>query len=217
MKNRPRLPIFAFIRIHTMKTIDTRKSRIIIVPAPWAVQESYLTHVDGEYLENMRSPQRRAEGAAWRAAVRMEAGEDVTISYNDAGAPVVSGGKWTHIGVSHTGGFAAVIFSNSRCAIDMESSGRDFSRASARFISPAEQVIPGSDDPLFNAALWCAKETLYKYSGRRELDLLEDLAVSGVDFSEGEIGGAIRRPDGQWENHTLGLFFHESLLVVFLE
>ena len=198
-----------------MKTLDTGKSRIIIVPVPWQKQDDYLVPEDREYLATLRFPRRREEGEAWRAAVRMEAGKDVTISYNQVGAPVISDGRWTHIGVSHAGGFAAIIFSNSRCAIDMESPARDFSRASTRFISPAEREIPGSDDPLFSAALWCAKETLYKFSGREELDLLEDITVSGVDFAEGEVGGAIRLPHGQWENHSMGLFFHESLLVVF--
>lgn len=199
-----------------MKTIDTQNNRIVIVPVPWKGQEERLTQPDRDSLATLGSPRRRAEGAAWRAAVRMEAGEEAAISYNEIGAPVISGGKWAHIGVSHAGGFAAVIFSNSRCAIDIESTERDFSRVSGRFISPAERDIPGSGDPLFSVAVWCAKECLYKFSGRKELDLLEDLAVSGVDFAEGEIGGAIRRPDRQWDNHTLGVFFHEGLLVAFL-
>ena len=45
---------------------------------------------------------------------------------------------------------------------------------------------------------WCAKETLYKLAGRRELDLLRDLRLTaaGEGWIEGRIcGGAPLRLD----------------------
>ena len=39
--------------------------------------------------------------------------------------------------------------------------------------------------------MWCAKETLYKYARRRELDLLRDLRVLSLDAEAGRIVGSI--------------------------
>ena len=41
------------------------------------------------------------------------------------------------------------------------------------------------------AAVWCAKECLYKMYGRRGMDLLRDLAVGSVDFARGTIRGTV--------------------------
>ena len=48
-----------------------------------------------------------------------------------------------------------------------------------------------SDDSHWLAVAWCAKETLYKYAGRRELDLLLDLRIEEVDFRTATLVGRI--------------------------
>lgn len=83
----------------------------------------------------------------------------------------------------------AVIISERRCAIDIEDIGRDFSRAASRFMTPDECAL--GCDPRLQAAVWCAKETLYKYSGKKGLSLTEDIAVTGVDFDNSTISGRI--------------------------
>ncbi|MBP3482728.1 MAG: 4'-phosphopantetheinyl transferase superfamily protein [Alistipes sp.] len=134
------------------------------------------------------SPRRRAEFLMWRRIVRRELGEDVRISYSAAGAPVIENGN-LYIGVSHSPDFVAVIISERRCAVDAERLSRDFGRVADRYIAPCERLL--SDDERLAAALWCAKETMYKYSGRRGLNLLEDLRVESVDFDAGRIAGRI--------------------------
>ena len=56
-------------------------------------------------------------------------------------------------------------------------------------MTPEEQAL--ADDPLLPAAVWCAKETLYKYAGRRELDLLRDLRITEADLAAGCLAGRI--------------------------
>ena len=46
---------------------------------------------------------RRREFLTWRAVVRRELGDDVSIAYDEAGAPVIRG-REVHIGVSHCPG-----------------------------------------------------------------------------------------------------------------
>ena len=83
----------------------------------------------------------------------------------------------------------AVCLSDVPCAVDIEPETRDFSRAAPRYMSPSELALSG--DPLLPAAVWCAKEALYKYARRPGLDLLHDLRVEAVDFAAGTVGGRI--------------------------
>ena len=53
----------------------------------------------------------------------------------------------------------------------------------------AELALSG--DPLLPAAVWCAKEALYKYARCPGLDLLHDLRVEAVDFAAGIVVGRI--------------------------
>lgn len=134
------------------------------------------------------SSQRRSEYLAWRAIVRREVGSDAVISYNATGAPVVENYP-VHISVSHCKGYVAVCICSSPCAVDIERPDRDFSRVLMRYLSPWEQTL--SADSLFPAVAWCAKETLYKLSGRTGLDLLRDLHIEAVDLKAGIITGRI--------------------------
>ena len=125
---------------------------------------------------------RRREYLTWRAVVRRELGADVRIAYDAAGDGV-------YVGVSHCRGRVAVCLSDVPCAVDIEPEARDFSRAAPRYMSPSELALSG--DPLLPAAVWCAKETLYKYARRPGLDLLHDLRVEAVDFAAGTVVGRI--------------------------
>ncbi len=128
------------------------------------------------------SPKRRSEYLSWRALVRRELGLDAQIAYNEVGAPIITNYP-LYISVSHCPERIAVVMSDRRCAVDVEPLGRDFSRVASRCMSEDEQNL--SDDPLLPAALWCAKEALYKYAGEVELDLLRDLHIERVDLRNG--------------------------------
>ena len=152
---------------------------------------------------------RRREYLTWRAVVRRELGADVRIAYDAAGAPVVDR-DGVYVGVSHCRGRVAVCLSDIPCAVDIEPETRDFSRAAPRYMSPAERAL--SDDPLLPAAVWCAKETLYKYAGRPGLDMLYDLHVEAVDFEAGVVVGRIA--DG--EPLRLSLKRADGFIVVYI-
>lgn len=139
--------------------------------------------------DRFRSPKRRREHLAWRAALRTElpAGK---VMYNETCAPFVYGTDM-HIGVTHTGDCAAVLLSAEPCSLDMERTDRDFSVSAARFISEGESQLPDALRPDFPATMWCAKEALYKYSGMRELDFLKDLEITASDLARGTMTGRL--------------------------
>lgn len=144
----------------------------------------------------------------WRAVVRRELGADVRIAYDAAGAPVVDR-DGVYVGVSHCRGRVAVCLSDIPCAVDIEPETRDFSRAAPRYMSPSEQALSG--DPLLPAAVWCAKEALYKCARRPGLDLLHDLRVEAVDFAAGTVAGRI----GSGETIRLTLHRADGFIAVY--
>ena len=165
----------------------------------WSADESeerlrtLVTEGDRMSADRFASPARRIEHLAWRAALRTVV-PDGEISYTGTGAPMIAGSP-LHIGVAHTRGMAAVIVSPQSCAVDVESVTRDFSRSVTRFISPQEALLPDSARTDFAAAVWCAKEAMYKYSGRRGLDFLRDLRITGCDLAHSVIQGRIETQD----------------------
>ena len=135
------------------------------------------------------APARRAEWLSWRALVRRELGSaSVRFEYDSVGAPRIEGSP-IRLSVSHCEGSIAVALSDAPCAVDVESAARDFGRVADRYMTAEERAL--SSDPLWPALVWCAKETLYKFAGRRELDLLRDLRIGEVDFRAATLVGRI--------------------------
>uniref|UniRef100_UPI003FD71AAF 4'-phosphopantetheinyl transferase family protein n=1 Tax=Alistipes putredinis TaxID=28117 RepID=UPI003FD71AAF len=83
-------------------------------------------------------------------------------------------------------------------------------RAAAHFLTPAEAAL--GDDPHVAGVVWCAKETLYKYSGRRNLDLLRDLRIERFDPDEGRMTGRICGESAL----EIGLRREEELLAAYI-
>ncbi|WP_418991004.1 4'-phosphopantetheinyl transferase family protein [Alistipes sp.] len=202
---------------------DPDAPRLVVAPlmeeaeaAAWATAE------ERDEARRMGSERRRREWLTWRALVRCtlagRAGCNLTpaaaaarfgIAYDAAGAPIVSGCA-IHISVAHCPGRVVVCLSPQRCAVDIEPEARDFTAAADRFMTPAERAL--SDDPLLPCAVWCAKETLYKYAGRKGLDLLRDLHVDEVDL----VAGTIRARIENGEPLRLGMRREAGFLVVFI-
>lgn len=154
------------------------------------------------------SERRRREFLTWRAVVRRRLGATVRIAYDTLGAPVLPGGE-AFVSVSHCEGRVAVCLSDRRCAVDIEPAARNFRRVADRFLTPSESLL--SDDPLWPGFAWCAKETLYKYAGRRELDFRRDLHLEAADLAAEHLVGRIA--DGAPVELTARLV--EGFLVVF--
>ncbi len=170
-----------------------------------------VAECDRASVERFTSPARRIEHLAWRAALRTVI-PDGDIAYAESGAPVVMGSP-LHIGVTHTCGLAAVIVSPKRCAIDAESVTRDFSRSCARFISPQEALLADAAHQDFAVAVWCAKEAMYKYSGRRGLDFLDDLRIVDCDLARSVMRGRI----GTTEEVELNILREREYLIIYIQ
>lgn len=132
------------------------------------------TPEDLSLVETYGSASRRAEALAWRGIVRRELGCNVTISYDEFGAPEVDLPN-QYISVSHSRDFVAVMFADLPCAVDVEDSRRDFRRVASKYLTAEEQALAEQYN-LFGA-MWCAKEAMYKYHRRGGIDFLRDTII----------------------------------------
>ena len=169
--------------------------RLIVVPLMDAAEAArWVTPEESAAAVAYGSGQRCRESLTWRAVVRRELGRNIQIGYNEVGAPRIANSD-VYLSVAHCRDWVAVCFSDAPCAVDIESESRDFSRVVPRYMTPAEQCL--STDPLWPAVVWCAKEALYKLSGRTGLGMLDDLRVVGGDFQAGFLLGRIQNEDGE--------------------
>ncbi len=174
---------------------------------------AWTTDEERARARTFRPGRRCREWLTWRMLVRRELGRGVRIAYDSAGAPVLPDGE-ASLGVSHCEGSVVVCLADRPCAVDVEVLTRDFSRAASKYMTSDERML--ADDPHWPAVVWCAKETLYKYAGRRELDLLRDLRIERVDpaadFRSGTLVGRI----GDGGALTLHFLMLAGRAVVFL-
>ena len=149
--------------------------------------EAQATAAELESLEGISSKSRRAERLAWRGLLRKVAGEECQVSYSKQGAPCIENSQYKYISVSHCADCVALLLSDKPCGVDVERVERNFERVARKYISDAEREGLPVDSPLKMAAVWCAKETLYKMMSREGVDFLRDIELLRLDVEAGEI------------------------------
>ena len=158
-------------------------SSLYIEPiAPESVLRESADKEDLSLVDGFASEHRRREVLAWRAIVRRELGEGVKISHDENGAPQVDT-PYTYISVSHSKDMVAVMLSDRPCAVDIESTARDFRKVAKHYLTEEEMALAEQYD-IF-AEMWCAKEALYKYYKKGSLDLVKHISIGDYDSDRG--------------------------------
>lgn len=162
-------------------TLTLADGLLIIEPiAPLNQLEEQATAAELQAVEGITSTSRRAERLAWRKALRERVGAECQIGYTQQGAPHISGSRFGYISVSHCADCVALLLGDSPCGVDVERTERNFGRVARRYISAKESRL--STDERGAAAIWCAKEALYKMQGRAGVDFLRDMEILSLDF-----------------------------------
>ena len=157
-----------------------------------------LTPSEQDDLSGISHPAQRVEWLACRAAIR-ELAEMRGLSYaglqKDAfGKPHLVNSPWS-ISLSHTGGWAAAVLHRSRpVGIDIEPIRDQFRRVVPRVLS-ADELAYANGDAGRLAVYWCAKEALYKLSGKRNLTFREHLHVEPFADGANSLVGHVRLPN----------------------
>lgn len=110
---------------------------------------------------------------------------------NEYGKPFLKGSNW-QISLSHSFPFVAVILNREKTVgIDLEQPKDKLLRVAPRVLSPSEQEDAGTNVTK-HCIYWCAKETLIKIHGKKDLILAENLLISPFSQArEGHIIGKI--------------------------
>ncbi len=160
-----------------------------------------------EEISLYKSEQHRREKLAVIALVQSLFEEPVHIGHHENGSPYIENDS-THISITHTDKFAAVIIHPTEdVGIDVESIKRDFTAVEKRALNDDERedLIEKDEDPekmeernTQLAIYWCAKEALYKRMGRHNVDFSEDMEVEHFNVKdEGEIDVVFKYPKSE--------------------
>ena len=161
--------------------------------APLESLLTIATESDLAAIEGFTSASRQAERLAWRIMVRESLGREINIEYTENGIPKIIDPQYKYISVSHCSDMVMVVLSQRKCGVDIERLDRPFEKLATRYMSSEEQNFVTQD--IERAAIWCAKETLYKLANEKGLDLRADIQISALDLGEGRITGRIK--DGE--------------------
>lgn len=200
------------------------------------VLQSKATAEELKSVEGISAPSRRRERLAWRILLReflaetgasvgvtetvaavergteteaMVVASDFRIEYAASGAPQIINSDFSYISVSHSRTHVAVMLSHRACGVDIESVERNFDRVADRYISAEERAL--SCEEWWPAAIWAAKEALYKMIQREGVDLRRDLRIINFDATTCNISAIIL---GR-ESVTLRLERHSDQVLVY--
>lgn len=157
----------------------------------WKIEESSSTlfsmlkhpEIYEKELEHKRTESRRCEWLAARVLLEHLAGGFHEVKYDINGAPFIED-KNVYISISHTKGYAAVLIQDHpHAGIDIEQRSERVLKVQKRFINKKEEESIDSNNPIEQLLVyWCAKETLFKMIGEKEVDFLKHLHVHPFEY-----------------------------------
>lgn len=176
------------------------ESGVLLVGAipPLEALEAAANADDKLAIAQFSAPSRRAERLAWRIMLRMWAqchtaweGKALEVNYTSQGAPEIKNFPYKYIAVSHCRDRVAVALAQKPCSVDIERCDRNFHAIASRYLAAEELALAESEPTLGYAAIWCAKECLYKLQGTSGMELKHDIRIEKVDFAQGTISGRV--------------------------
>ncbi|MEI8202259.1 MAG: 4'-phosphopantetheinyl transferase superfamily protein [Bacteroidota bacterium] len=176
-----------------------------------------LSEVEQQQYDTFIHNKRRLHWLSYRLLLQELLGKSsVNILYSPTGKPMLANVEG-NISVSHSGDFAAILYSQHRqTGIDIEIITDRILRLSEKFVSEDEEARLSEQylkEELY--ILWGAKESLYKLKGKDGVDFKENLHIFPFQFQQkGEIDGIIQF-EGKTENYTLHYEVIEGYILVY--
>ncbi|TAL60755.1 MAG: 4'-phosphopantetheinyl transferase superfamily protein [Bacteroidetes bacterium] len=171
----------------------------------WHITESLdellkMKNISEEDLSMLRSfahEQRKKEWLVTRILTGQLSGEkDAQILYDKHNKPSLNNSNIC-ISLSHSHDLLAVILDHAETGIDIELIKPKISNIKEKFMSKAELDSLQKDHTAEQLTIyWCAKESLYKLYGRKELAFKENLIIEPFQYArKGIIKGWIKKRD----------------------
>lgn len=153
-----------------------------------------LTEEELHILETFSHEHRKKEWLTARILTgQLSSGENSRIIYDSHNKPFLQGSD-TQISLSHSHDLLAVILSGTATGIDIELIKDKVSRIRHKFMNRTElDSLQQENEAEQLTVYWCAKESLYKLYGKKELAFKENLHIEPFHYSgKGRIKGWIR-------------------------
>ena len=140
---------------------------------------------------------------------------DFDLSYDQFGKPVLDHPEF--ISISHTNDYVVIsLHRQSECGIDIENVSPKVDRIKNKFLNQNELLNVNVEEDSLNylTAMWCAKESLFKMYGKKEVIFKTDLIIESVDFASGRIHGAINKDD-ELKKVVMGIEKIDNFMLVY--
>ena len=190
----------------------------------WKIDEDadfflkYL-HIKGEDLANVSNATHPVKQLEWLASRTC-----VKYSIEALNHPYCGVAKDQHnnpyfidnqgfVSLSHTNEYAvAVVSFEEEVGIDIEKISDKLSRVAHKFLSPPERLHAGDD--LFKMCVyWCAKESLYKWYGKKNLSFKENIYIEIFEEKPSTLQGEIFVDGILKTEHQLAVFYVDDFII----
>lgn len=175
-----------------------------------------LSQAEQQLYSTFRTEWRQKQWLSYRRLIReIISPQQYPVHYDESGKPFLAGSDW-HISATHTEEYAGVIISRHvKVGIDMEKIRPRIEKVKEKFMSEGELADIPPESWLEGLTLsWCAKESLYKLYGQRNLDFRKNIRIFlPLHNEEKKFTGEIILPD-QCVVFTLHYEIRDDLVVV---
>lgn len=117
------------------------------------------------------------------------------------------------VSLSHTNEYAVAIVSfEEEVGIDIEKISDKLSRVAHKFLSHSERIH--AEDNIFRMCVyWCAKESLYKWYGKKNLSFKENIYIEPFEGKPTILSGEIFLDGIFRTQHQLIVFYQEDFII----
>ncbi len=117
------------------------------------------------------------------------------------------------VSLSHTSGYATAIVSlEEEVGIDIERISDKLNRVAHKFLSEPERLHAGND-LLKMCIYWCAKESLYKWYGKKNLSFKDNIFIEPFEGNPTMVKGEIFIDGILKTEHRLSVFYVEDFVI----
>ncbi len=181
--------------------------------AVWKIEESHdqlmaglqLKQHELEIIDSFKSDKRALQWLSTRLLLRtmLDTEEYIDCQMDDQGKPYLVNYDY-HISLSHSYDYAAVMISRDpqkKVGLDMEMIKHKIKLIRHKFLSDVELAQKQIGDNIHGLYVcWCAKEAIYKWHGRKELEFKRDIHIKPFKLrDDGELTAVVDLPQGTKE------------------
>ena len=170
---------------------------------------------DSEQKEfsKIKNEKRKLEYLATRLLLQKLLNKKAKIEYLISGKPLLKNSS-LNLSISHSADFVAVIISEKKIGIDIESTNRNIGKIADKFLSKKEllQIEKSGNIQLSTTLYWSAKEAIFKCTDEDGIQFNEQICIPLFEIKkEGKFTGTLNKKT----EYKLWYKFYENNIIVY--